>query len=482
MSRTIPPEVGAILRRIPSVDEVLTGASTQRLLERQPRWAVLEAVREVLAACRQRALAGDASPEATQALLDPQAIQASVEAATARKAGPSLRPVINATGVVLHTNLGRAPLAPSALAAIAAAARGYSNLEFDLDSGARGSRQAHVEHLLCALTGAEAALVVNNNAAAVFLAVNTLANGREVVISRGELVEIGDSFRIPDVMTSAGGRLREVGTTNRTHLADYEQAVGPETGMILKVHRSNFQLLGFTADVETASLVALARQRSLPVMEDLGSGALVDLSAFGLRREPLAADAIRAGMDVVTFSGDKLLGGPQAGILVGRRELLARLRRNPLARTVRIDKLCLAALEATLRLAREADLACQEIPVLRMLSLPAAAVGARAEALAEALRAVAPGVRCAVEAGTSEVGGGALPLQTLPTRVLTLGPGREGAGALEARLRTGEPPVLVRVQGERVLLDLRTVAPDEDAALLAALTAVLTAAQIGEDA
>jgi L-seryl-tRNA(Ser) seleniumtransferase len=335
---------------------------------------------------------------------------------------------------------------------------------------------------LCALTGAEAALVVNNNAAAVFLAVNTLANGREVVISRGELVEIGDSFRIPDVMTSAGGRLREVGTTNRTHLADYEQAVGPETGMILKVHRSNFQLLGFTADVETASLVALARQRSLPVMEDLGSGALVDLSAFGLRREPLAADAIRAGMDVVTFSGDKLLGGPQAGILVGRRELLARLRRNPLARTVRIDKLCLAALEATLRLAREADLACQEIPVLRMLSLPAAAVGARAEALAEALRAVAPGVRCAVEAGTSEVGGGALPLQTLPTRVLTLGPGREGAGALEARLRTGEPPVLVRVQGERVLLDLRTVAPDEDAALLAALTAVLTAAQIGEDA
>ena len=482
MSRTIPPEVGAILRRIPSVDEVLTGASTQRLLERQPRWAVLEAVREVLAACRRRALAGDASPEATQALLDPQAIQASVEAATARKAGPSLRPVINATGVVLHTNLGRAPLAPSALAAIAATARGYSNLEFDLDSGARGSRQAHVENLLCALTGAEAALVVNNNAAAVFLAVNTLANGREVVISRGELVEIGDSFRIPDVMTSAGGRLREVGTTNRTHLADYEQAVGPETGMILKVHRSNFQLLGFTADVETASLVALARQRSLPVMEDLGSGALVDLSAFGLRREPLAADAIRAGMDVVTFSGDKLLGGPQAGILVGRRELLARLRRNPLARTVRIDKLCLAALEATLRLAREADLACQEIPVLRMLSLPAAAVGARAEALAAALRAVVPGVRCTVEDGTSEVGGGALPLQALPTRVLSLGPGQAGAGALEARLRTRETPVLVRVQDERVLLDLRTVAPDEDAALLAALTAVLTAAQIGENA
>jgi len=292
MSRTVPPEVGAILRRIPSVDEVLAGAAIQRLLEREPRWAVLEAVREVLAACRERALAGGARPEAATALLDLQTIQASVAKATARKAGPSLRPVINASGVLLHTNLGRAPLAPSALAAIAAAARGYSNLEFDLDAGIRGSRQAHVERLLCALTGAEAALVVNNNAAAVLLGVNTLAEGREVVISRSELVEIGDAFRIPDVMTRAGGRLREVGTTNRTHLADYERAIGPETGLILKVHRSNFQILGFTADVEMASLVTLARQRGLPVMEDLGSGALVDLSIFGLRREPLAADAI----------------------------------------------------------------------------------------------------------------------------------------------------------------------------------------------
>lgn len=482
MSGTIPPEVGAILRRIPSVDEVLAGAPIQRLLARQPRWAVLEAVREVLAACRERARAGEARPEFAQALLDPQGIQASVERATSRKAGPSLRPVINASGVVLHTNLGRAPLASSALAALEAVARGYSNLEFDLAAGIRGSRQVHVERQLCALTGAEAALVVNNNAAAVFLAVNTLASGREVVISRGELVEIGDSFRIPDVMTSAGGRLREVGATNRTHLADYERAIGPETGLILKVHRSNFQILGFTAEVEAASLVALAKPRDLPIMEDLGSGALVDLTAYGLRREPLAADAIRAGVDVVTFSGDKLLGGPQAGILVGRRELLARLRRNPLTRTVRIDKLCLAALEATLRLAREPDRARQEIPVLRMLSLSAAAVGTRADVLAAGLRAAAPNVRCAVEDGTSEVGGGALPLQALPTRILALVPGREGAGMLEARLRTGEPPVLVRVQDERVLLDLRTVAPEDDATLLAALTAVLTAARTGEDA
>ena len=297
--------------------------------ERYPRWAVLEAVREVLAACRKGALAGDLAPAAAGRSWTPIALRAAVERVATRKAGSSLRPVINATGVVLHTNLGRAPLAPSALAAVEAAARGYSNLEFDLATGARGSRQVHVEQLLCTLTGAEAALAVNNNAAAVLLGVNTFADGREVVISRGELVEIGDAFRIPDVMTRAGGRLREVGTTNRTHLADYEQALGPETGLILKVHRSNFQLLGFTADVETAELVTLAKRRGIPVMEDLGSGALLDLSAVGLRREPMAADAIRAGVDLVTFSGDKLLGGPQAGMLVGRRDLLARLRRNP---------------------------------------------------------------------------------------------------------------------------------------------------------
>jgi L-seryl-tRNA(Ser) seleniumtransferase len=482
MTKTIPPEVGAMLRRIPSVDEVLAWPRSQDLLARQPRWAVLEAVREVLAACRKRTLMGDLTPGATQALLDPDVILATLEEATVRKAGPSLRPVINASGVVLHTNLGRAPLAPSARVALEAAARGYTNLEFDLATGTRGSRQVHVERLLCDLTGAEAAFVVNNNAAAVFLGVNTLANSREVVISRGELVEIGDSFRIPDVMTRAGGRLREVGTTNRTHLADYEQAIGAETALLLKVHRSNFQLLGFTADVETAALVSLARQRGLPVMEDLGSGALLDLSTFGIRREPLAADAIRAGVDVVTFSGDKLLGGPQAGILVGRRDVLARLRRNPLARTVRIDKLCLAALEATLRLAREPERARQEIPVLRMLSLSAEAIGARAEALAEALRTAVPGLAYAIEDGASEVGGGALPLQALPTRVLTLRPERGSVNAIEARLRTGEPPVLIRVHDEQVLLDLRTVAPGEEAALLAALTAALGANQRMEGA
>jgi len=475
MANSTPPEVGAILRQIPSVDEVLGTAGIQQLLAAYPRWAVLEAVREVLAACRKGALAGDLAPATAGALLNPVALRAAVERVATRKAGSSLRPVINATGVVLHTNLGRAPLAPSALAAIEAAARGYSNLEFDLAEGVRGSRQVHVEQLLCTLTGAEAALAVNNNAAAVLLGVNTLAEGREVVISRGELVEIGDAFRIPDVMTRAGGRLREVGTTNRTHLADYEQALGPETGLILKVHRSNFQLLGFTAEVAAAELATLAKRRGIPVMEDLGSGALLDLSAVGLRREPMAADAIRAGVDLVTFSGDKLLGGPQAGLLVGRRDLIARLRRNPLARTVRIDKLCLAALEATLLLIREPDRARREIPVLRMLGESADAVGARAEALATALRTGVPALRCTVEDGTSEVGGGALPLQVLPTRLLALDPGGQSAGTVEARLRTGAPPVLVRVQENRILLDLRTVAPAEEASLLTALRAALAA-------
>lgn len=479
MDDAIRPEVGAILRNIPSVDELLSTPTLQRLLMAHPRWAVREAVREVLGGYRRRLREGDLSPEAAESLLGPAGIAAVVAGVAERKAGPSLVPVLNATGVVLHTNLGRAPLAASALQALEAAAKGYSNLEFDLETGNRGSRQVHVERLLCALTGAEAAFVVNNNAAAVLLGINTLADGREVVISRGQLVEIGDSFRIPDVMVRAGGRLREVGATNRTHVSDYEEAIGPETALILKVHRSNFQLLGFTADVETADLVALARRRGLPLMEDLGSGALVDLSLLGLRREPLAADAIRAGVDLVTFSGDKLLGGPQAGILVGRRELLSRLRRNPLARAVRIDKLCLAGLEATLRLCREPERAMQEIPTLRMLGLPASAIGARAEALQSGLRSAIAGVPCTIEEATSEVGGGALPLQTVPTRVLALRPIRGNAMDLEARLRRGRPPVLVRIKEDRILLDLRTVDPGEDPALLRALCEALRPAEGG---
>jgi L-seryl-tRNA(Ser) seleniumtransferase len=474
MSEATRPEVATLLRRIPPVDELLATPQIRDLLAAHPRWAVLEAVREVLADRRQRLLRGGVSPDAAERLLSPAALAAAVAEVTAEKAGPSLAPVLNATGVVLHTNLGRAPLAPAALQALEAAARGYCNLEFDLGAGKRGSRQVHVESLLCALTGAEAALVVNNNAAAVLLAINTVANGKEIVVSRGQLVEIGDSFRIPDVMLRAGGRLREVGTTNRTYLADYEAAIGPETALILRVHRSNFQILGFTADVDLPDLVTLARRRGLLVMDDLGSGALFDLSLLGLRREPLAMDAILAGVDLVTFSGDKLLGGPQAGLLVGRREILERARRNPLARTIRIDKLGLAALEATLRLYREPDRAQREIPILRMLGLSAEAIGARAHALAEALRSAAPDVSIHIEDERSEVGGGALPLQALPTRVLALRPARGSAMELEARLRRGSPPVLVRIQEDRILLDLRTIADSEEPALLQALRAALS--------
>jgi L-seryl-tRNA(Ser) seleniumtransferase len=473
MGEVTQPEVGTILRKIPAVDELLAAPRIQDLLAVLPRWAVLGAIRDVLAERRRQVLRGEVSPEAAERLLSPAALSAAVADVAGEKAGPSLVPVINATGVVLHTNLGRAPLAPVALRAIEAAARGYVNLELDLATGRRGSRQVHVEALLCALAGAEAALVVNNNAAAVLLAINTIANGKEIVVSRGQLVEIGDSFRIPDVMVRAGGRLREVGTTNRTHLRDYEEAIGPEAALILRVHRSNFQILGFTADVETADLVALAKRRGLLVMEDLGSGALLDLSLLGLRREPLAADAIRAGVDLVTFSGDKLLGGPQAGMLVGRRDLLERARRNPLARTVRIDKLSLAALEATLRLYREPERALLEIPILRMLRLTSDAIGARALALAGALRSAVPDVAITIEDETSEVGGGALPLQAIPTRVLALRPGRERATDVEARLRRGLPPVLVRIKEDRILLDLRTVAAPEEAALLQALRAAL---------
>jgi len=475
MSEVTQPDVGMLLRHIPAVDELLAIPRIRGLLAAYPRWAVLEGVRQVLADRRQRLLRGEATQEAAEALLVPDAIAEAVAEEVRERVGPSLTPVINATGVVLHTNLGRAPLAPAAIQAIQATAAGYSNLELDLATGTRGSRQVHAEALLCALTEAEAAFVVNNNAAAVLLAINTFANGKEIVVSRGQLVEIGDSFRIPDVMVRAGGRLREVGTTNRTYLRDYEEAIGPETAVILRVHRSNFQILGFTADVELSDLVGLARRHNLLVMDDLGSGALLDLSLLGLRREPLAADSIRAGADLVTFSGDKLLGGPQAGMLVGRRDWMARARKNPLARTVRIDKLSLAALEATLRLSREPERAVREIPILRMLSLSAAAIGERAERLAQALRSVAPGATITIEDEASEVGGGALPLQAIPTRVLALCPAGGSPAELEARLRRGRPPVLVRIRGDRVLADLRTVDPADEAALLQALRQALGA-------
>ncbi|HWR20784.1 MAG TPA: L-seryl-tRNA(Sec) selenium transferase, partial [Verrucomicrobiae bacterium] len=352
-----------LLRQLPSVDDLLQEPSIREMARTLPRWAVVEAIREVLERWR-RMLATGQSESAPADLPSRAALVVEVKRIALRLNRPALRRLINATGVAIHTNLGRAPLAEAGIERIVEVARGYSNLEYDLERGDRGSRQDHVERLLCRLTGAEAALAVNNNAAAVLLAINTLAEGKEVIVSRGELVEIGDSFRIPDIMRRAGGVLREVGTTNRTYLRDYEEAVGATSAIILKVHTSNFRIQGFASQVPVAELASLGEKTGLPVVEDVGSGALVDLSQIGLSKEPMPSESIRAGADLVTFSGDKLLGGPQAGLIVGKRELVEKLRRNPLARAVRIDKLTLAALEATLRLYLDERRAFAHIPVL----------------------------------------------------------------------------------------------------------------------
>jgi len=470
---TLDSGTHARLRQLPSVDELLQDATIRELGGTVPRWAVVEAVRETLERWR-RHLGSEASGSGEQEGPSRAVLVAEVREAAQHRHRPSLRRLINATGVIVHTNLGRAALADAAIHRVVEVARGYSNLEFDLERGERGSRQAHVEWLLCRLTGAEAALAVNNNAAAVLLAANTLADGREVIVSRGELVEIGDSFRIPDIVRRAGGILREVGTTNRTHLRDYEEAIGPAAGMLLKVHPSNFRIMGFTTEVPVAELAALGRRSRLPLVEDIGSGALRDLSRLGLPKEPVPAESVRAGVDLVTFSGDKLLGGPQAGLIVGRRALVERLRRNPLARAVRIDKLTLAALEATLRLWLDDLKTLSAIPVLRALSMSLEEIDRRARRLRDQIGALAPGrLEVSVVDGTSEVGGGALPLASIPTRLVALRAGHLSAQAIEARLRATEPPVLVRIREDRVLIDPRTVGEDELAEMASLVASVV---------
>ena len=409
------------LRDLPSVDE-LARTSDDPL--------AVESARVVLARARERIRAG----------ADPGDLGQDLRAELRAARAPRLRRVLNATGVIVHTNLGRAPLAEAALEHVARAARGYSNLEYDLDAGARGSRQVHVAELLHRLTGAEAALVVNNNAAAVLLALAALAEGREVIVSRGELIEIGDGFRIPDVLARSGARLREVGTTNRTRAADYEAAVGPETAVLLRVHQSNFRVVGFTELPTVQELSRVARSHELVLVDDLGSGALVDVGD-----EPTARASLAAGADLVCFSGDKLLGGPQAGIVVGRGELVERLRRHPLQRALRADKLTLAALEGTLRLALETP---DEVPVLRMLREPAESVRARAERLAAL-------VSGEVEETIARAGGGALPLAELPSYACAV------EEELAQPLRAGDPPVVGIVRDGRLLLDCRTLTGEE---------------------
>lgn len=440
-------ELKAALQRLPKVDEVLERQAVRSLLERAPRWAVLEAVRAQIDEVRSRLKRDPGLP----ADLDESELGARVQALLA----PSLCKVLNATGVVLHTGLGRAPLSEAAIERVVATARGYCNLELDVDERRRGSRQDHVTHLLKRLTGAEAALVVNNGAGAILLALAAHAAGREVVVSRGELVEIGGGFRVPDVMRTSGAKLCEVGTTNRTHLPDYQSALTAETAVLLKVHRSNFTLTGFTAEVEVKELVALSRQHGLHTIVDLGSGLLYEGLTLESAAEPTVQRVVQAGPDLVTFSGDKLLGGPQAGILVGSRAAIERCAHHPLLRALRPDKLTLAALEATLEAYRDGS--CGEIPTLDMLGRNETDLQARAEALAALLRTARPDVRFATKRVRSAVGGGALP--GCEPWSWAVEAHKEGVApeTFDAELRAASPPVLGRIASDRLLLDVRTL-------------------------
>ncbi len=450
-------------RRLPSVDRLLREAALARAV--WPRALVVEAVRATLAASRERLAEGRNLPSVGDLVAE------TIERLE-RQISPSLRRVVNATGVILHTNLGRAPVSEAAARAMAEASTGYSNLEFDLETGQRGSRASHLRTLLCELTGAEDGFAVNNNAGAVLLALSALASGQEVIVSRGQAVEIGGGFRIPDVMRQSGARLVEVGTTNRTYLSDYEAAISPETALLLRVHPSNFRLSGFVHSVEISELVALAERTGLAVLDDVGSGALLDPGTYGLAHEPLVQESVRSGVSVVCFSGDKLLGGPQAGLLVGKRRALEAIRRHPLARALRIDKADLAGLEATLRHYQRGE-ATTEIPVWRMIATPVTVLESRARQIVAALES--PRVQVATMRST--VGGGSLPEETLPSSGLTIQPveNRPGQSANEliARLRQHNPPVIARAERDLVWLDLRTVGPRDDTIVREAIRTVL---------
>lgn len=461
------PITQELLRNLPAVHEVLKHPLLLNAVSRD-RTRAKDCVRQVLQRWRERILRENIEPPAVED------IAAEAAALFSSSGRPSLRRVINATGVVLHTNLGRALLSKQAVEAVQECATHYTNLELDLETGERGSRYTHVVDLLREITGAEAALVVNNNAAAVFLCLAALASGREAIVSRGELVEIGGSFRIPEVMAQSGTRLVEVGTTNKTYLADYERAITPDTALLLKVHPSNYRILGFTHQVSTKELVNLGRKYNIPVMEDLGSGSFVDLSPYGLPGEPTVQEEVAAGVDLLTFSGDKLLGGPQAGIIVGREALIRIIARHPLNRALRIDKLTLAALEATLRAYRDPQRAREEIPTLRLLTLRKEELEKRAQRLYCLFkRSELPGVEISMVEMVSQAGGGSLPLAELPSWGIMIKPLEISATRLAAELRQGEPPVLTRIQGEAVLLDLRTVLPGEEVDIVRAVARAL---------
>jgi L-seryl-tRNA(Ser) seleniumtransferase len=451
------------MREIPSIDQLLRRPRIQALSTEYGRAPVVSALRVAADELRKRVAAGEARPPDLGA-----AIESEVPAIIAGLVAPSLRPVINATGVILHTNLGRAPLAACAIDRVAALGR-YNNLEFDLDAGTRGRRDVHAERLLCRLTDAAAAVVVNNNAAATLLTLAALATGREVIISRGELVEIGGGFRVPDVMAQSGAILREVGTTNRTRVADYAAAIGERTAAILRVHPSNFRIEGFTERPPLEELAAVARKFGLVLIEDIGSGWLGAVPPpAALRDEPAPRSSIAAGADVALFSGDKLLGGPQAGIIAGREDAITTVRRHPLMRALRVDKMTYAALEATLQ-EYAAGRADETVPVARMLATTVDELARRAEAVADQLR---NDLAVEVIDGASTIGGGSAPGSRLTTRLIALAHPSLGASALDARLRRADPPVVARIEGDRVVIDLRTVPPDQDGVLVVVLRSI----------
>ena len=449
-----------LLKSIPKTDKIL-----QDLPEGIPPALKLKVCRRVLDDIRQSILSGDVPDMSAMSF---EAVRQRIQEELERALKPSLKPLINATGVVVHTNLGRSLLPEELFDSMFKIAVNYSNLEYDLEKGRRGSRYSHVEEILCELTGAEAALVVNNNAAAVLITLETLAKGREVIVSRGELVEIGGSFRIPDVMARSGAILREVGATNRTHLADYERAIGENTALLMKVHQSNFAIVGFTLSVSMRELKDLGEKHGIPVIEDLGSGNFIDLRPYGFIHEPTVQESLEAGADLVSFSGDKMLGGPQAGIIVGKKRFVDKIKKNPINRAVRIDKLTLAALEGTLRLYREPGKAIASIPTLRMLTMSREETRKRAEALCQAIDSLGiERVKTDLIDTVSRVGGGALPLQNLKSTAVTVecagntGKDTSRTADLERRLRLGEPPVIVRIEDDRILLDVRTIKDDQ---------------------
>jgi L-seryl-tRNA(Ser) seleniumtransferase len=468
----VSEEQRRLLQRLPAVDRLIDLAQAEVCFELVPKSVVVNCIRAVLDADRRRIRednGGRAAPD-----LSDSAVMQRVKEAVRAAMRPKLLRVINATGVVIHTNLGRSLLAQEAVANMAVVAARYTNLEYDLAAGRRGSRYTVVRDLLCEITGAEDAMVVNNNAGAVLISLETIARNRKVIVSRGDLVEIGGSFRIPDVMAKSGAILKEVGTTNRTHLRDYENAIDASTALLLKVHWSNYSIIGFTAQVSLKEMVALGARHGVPVMEDLGSGTFIDFSKYGMLKEPTVQDSVASGADVVTFSGDKLLGGPQAGIIVGRKAIIESIRNNPINRALRIDKLTLAALESTLRLYRDEPRALAAIPTLRMLTETEAAIEARSRELARRLSALAD-ARLSVERirRASKAGGGALPLLELPSSCLRVRIQGLSVNALELRLRHSDPPIIARIEDDAYVMDLRTVQEDELEIIASAFASLL---------